>query len=56
MVDARLATILFLFQAAGPPAFDVMTEMTVDDAIFDRLVHASHHIELKGETLKKTVI
>ncbi len=23
MVDARLATILFLYQAAGPPAFDV---------------------------------
>lgn len=38
-----------------PPAswFDVISESTVADAILDRLVHTSHHIELKGETLRK---
>lgn len=38
-----------------PPAswFDVMSESTVADAILDRLVHTSHQIELKGETLRK---
>lgn len=38
-----------------PPAswFDVISESTVADAILDRLVHTSHQIELKGETLRK---
>ena len=30
-----------------------MSESTVADAILDRLVHSSHQIELKGETLRK---
>jgi DNA replication protein DnaC len=38
-----------------PPVswFDVSSESTVADALLDRLVHTSHHIELKGETLRK---
>ena len=33
--------------------FDVMSESTVADAILNRLVHTSHQIELKSETLRK---
>lgn len=40
-------------QLPPPSWFDVMSESTVADAILDRLVHSSHQIELKGETLRK---
>ncbi len=33
--------------------FDVIGEATIADAILDRLVHTSHRIELKGESLRK---
>jgi len=33
--------------------FDVIGEETIADAILDRLVHTSHRIELKGESLRK---
>jgi DNA replication protein DnaC len=33
--------------------YDVIGEETVADAILDRLVHTSHRIELKGESLRK---
>ena len=33
--------------------FDVIGEETIADAIPDRLVHTSHRIELKGESLRK---
>jgi DNA replication protein DnaC len=33
--------------------FDIMGEATIADAILDRLVHTSHRIELKGESLRK---
>jgi len=33
--------------------FDVLGEPTIADAILDRLVHTSHRIELKGESLRK---
>ncbi len=38
-----------------PPVswFDVKSESNVADAILDRIVHTSYHIELKGETLRK---
>ncbi len=37
--------------------YEVIGEATIADAILDRLVHTSHRIELKGESLrKKTVI
>jgi len=33
--------------------FDVIREATIADAILDRLIHSSHRIELKGESLRK---
>jgi len=33
--------------------FDVFPEATIADAILDRIVHTSHRIELKGESLRK---
>ena len=33
--------------------FDVIGEETIADAILDRLVHTSHRIELKGESLRR---
>ena len=33
--------------------YDIIGEATIADAILDRLVHASHRIELKGESLRK---
>jgi DNA replication protein DnaC len=33
--------------------YEVIGEATIADAILDRLVHTSHRIELKGESLRK---
>ena len=33
--------------------FDVISEATIADAILDRLIHSSHRIELRGESLRK---
>lgn len=33
--------------------FDIIGEPTIADAILDRLVHTSHRIKLKGESLRK---
>jgi len=33
--------------------YNVIGEETIADAILDRLVHTSHRIELKGESLRK---
>jgi len=33
--------------------FDIIGEETIADAILDRLVHTSHRLELKGESLRK---
>ena len=33
--------------------FDVIGEETIADAIMDRLVHTSHRLELKGDSLRK---
>lgn len=33
--------------------FDIIGEATIADAILDRLVHTSHRLELKGESLRK---
>lgn len=33
--------------------FDIIGEETIADAIMDRLVHTSHRLELKGESLRK---
>ena len=33
--------------------YPIIGEATIADAILDRLVHGSHRIELKGESLRK---
>ncbi|HBL73246.1 MAG TPA: ATP-binding protein, partial [Bacteroidales bacterium] len=33
--------------------YEVIGEETIADAILDRLVHTSHRIELRGESLRK---
>ena len=49
---ARMATVI-VSQLPVASWFDVIGEATIADAILDRLVHTSHRIELKGESLRK---
>jgi len=49
---SRLATII-ASQLPVTSWYDVIGEATIADAILDRLVHTSHRIDLKGETLRK---
>lgn len=48
----RLATVI-ASQLPVENWYDVIGEATIADAIMDRLVHTSHRIELKGDTLRK---
>ena len=49
---ARKATII---SSQLPPAnwFDLFSDETIADAFMDRIIHTSHRIELKGESLRK---
>ncbi len=49
---ARKATII---ASQIPPAnwFDLFTDETIADAFMDRVIHTSHRIELKGDSLRK---
>ena len=49
---ARCSTIL-VSQLPVANWYDIIGEETIADAILDRLVHTSHRIELKGESLRK---
>lgn len=49
---ARHSTII-VSQLPVASWFDIIGEATIADAILDRLVHTSHRIELKGESLRK---
>lgn len=49
---ARHSTII-ISQLPVASWFDIIGEPTIADAILDRLVHTSHRIELKGESLRK---
>lgn len=49
---ARKSTII-ASQLPVSAWFDVFPEATVADAILDRIVHTSHRIELKGDSLRK---
>lgn len=49
---ARQSTII-ASQLPVAAWFDIISEATIADAILDRLVHTSHRIELKGESLRK---
>jgi DNA replication protein DnaC len=35
--------------------FDIIGDKTMAGAIFDRIVHQSHWVELKGESIRKKV-
>ena len=49
---ARKATII---GSQLPPAnwFELFTDETIADAFMDRMIHTSHRIELKGDSLRK---
>jgi len=49
---ARYATII-ASQLPVASWYDIIGEATIADAILDRLVHTSHRLELKGESLRK---
>ncbi len=49
---AKRATII-ASQLPVATWYDIIGEDTIADAIMDRLVHTSHRIELKGESLRK---
>lgn len=49
---ARKATII-ASQLPVSNWYEIIGEETIADAILDRLVHTSHRIELKGESLRK---
>lgn len=49
---ARKATII-ASQLPVASWYNIIGEETIADAILDRLVHTSHRIELKGESLRK---
>jgi len=49
---AKKATII-ASQLPVASWFDVIGEATIADAILDRLVHTSHRLELRGESLRK---
>ena len=49
---ARHSTII-VSQLPVSNWFDIIGEATIADAILDRLVHTSHRIELKGDSLRK---
>jgi len=49
---SRAATII-ASQLPVSTWFEVIGEETIADAILDRLVHTSHRIELKGDSLRK---
>ena len=49
---AKASTII-VSQLPVASWFDVIAEATIADAILDRLIHSSHRIELKGDSLRK---
>jgi hypothetical protein len=49
---ARKATII-ASQLPVANWYEIIGEETIADAILDRLVHTSHRVELKGESLRK---
>lgn len=55
MVEDRHGKASTIIASQLPVAswFDIIGEETIADAILDRLVHTSHRIELKGNSLRK---
>lgn len=57
IVEDRHASSALIIASQLPVSswYEVIGEETIADAILDRLVHTSHRIELKGESLRKKV-
>lgn len=55
IIEDRHATNATIIASQLPVAswYDIIGEPTIADAILDRLVHTSHRIELKGDSLRK---
>lgn len=55
MIEDRHARKATIIASQLPVAnwFDVFSDATIADAIIDRIVHTSHRLELKGESLRK---
>lgn len=57
IVDDRVATLSTVITSQLPVSdwHGYLGEPTLADAILDRLVHAAHHIALKGESMRKNL-
>jgi DNA replication protein DnaC len=55
ILDDRQSRAATLITSQFPPArwHELIGDATVADAILDRLIHGSHRIELKGESMRK---
>ena len=55
VLDDRHGTASTLITSQFPPArwHELIGDATVADAILDRLIHGSHRIDLKGESMRK---
>ncbi|MBV6473144.1 MAG: IS21 family transposase ISAs29 [Saprospiraceae bacterium] len=55
IIEDRHATHATIIASQLPVAswYDIIGEPTIADAILDRLVHTSHRLELKGDSLRK---
>ena len=55
IIEDRHARNVTIIASQLPVAswFDVIAEATIADAILDQLIHSSHKIELKGDSLRK---
>jgi len=55
LVEDRHAKKATIIASQLPVAswYDIIGEATIADAILDRLIHTSHRIEIKGESLRK---
>jgi DNA replication protein DnaC len=56
LIDSRSGACSFLITSQMPMSLwhDMFENKTVADALMDRIVHSSYHIELSGESLRKT--
>lgn len=55
IIDDRIGqgSVIIISQLPVAQWHDYIGEATIADAILDRLIHSSHHIELKGESMRK---
>ncbi len=49
------ASTLITSQVPVSKWYEVIGEVTIADAIMDRLIHNAHRIELKGESMRKSL-